>query len=208
VFGSTHRVSEFKDSIGTVSATLEHTQRVGAAPKMQAGIKAAYDQAVEDGFKLGHAEGFREGAREFEARHHEALQEFRAALTDFVDRAQTGVDEWYVKAEASLTTLAVEIARRALCSELQGSRESVLLIAQQALAEVRHGTEVRVRVNPLDVSILESRRQEILSAVSGVRNLEIVPDLAVASGCEIDTDGGIVDATIETYLTRLEKEAA
>lgn len=88
------------------------------------------------------------------------------------------------------------------------SRESIVEITKQALQEVRHGTEVRVRVSPIDSSVLESRKAEILEAVSNIRQLIIVPDLKIVSGCEVDTDGGVIDARVESYLARLEEEAA
>ena len=146
--------------------------------------------------------------QEFEEAHGLELQSFRDALTQFVARVENAIDDWYLRSEDRLSDLAIKIAREAICEELKLSRDSVVSITRQALQEVRHGTELRIKVNPLDVSILESRRTELLTALSGIRKLEVAPDLKMTAGCEIETDGGLVDASVDTYLLRLELEAA
>ena len=167
-----------------------------------------YQAGFEEGLKFGLEEGTQRGQAEFEAAHRSEIQKFHFALESFVDRANTSIEDWYEKTELQLTTLAIEIAKRALCDHLELDRQSVLAITKEALQEVRHGSEVRVRVNPFDVGILESHKDEILSTMSNIRNLQFDADSRILGGCEIETDGGVVDARIMTFLSRLAQEAA
>jgi flagellar biosynthesis/type III secretory pathway protein FliH len=210
------RTTGFTETLNLVDESLLKSKHSPGSARIQSGLHAMFEKArlegfeagKESGFELGSAEGRMQGKEEFERAHCEALDQFRMALEDFVSRAETAINDWYVKTEDTLTTLAIEIARRAMCQELEASRDSVLEIARNALAVVRHGTDVRVRVNPMDAAALNARKEQILTHVSGIRNLEVVADLNVPSGCEIETDGGVVDARIESYLARLAKEAA
>lgn len=206
----------FTHSLGNIADGAVVSNRKSGTAKVQAGMQAMFENAKVEGFEAGVIEGREVGRQEglelarfeFEQAHHAEIQKFHLALEAFVDRAQASIDDWYCQAEEGLTSLAIEIARRALCEELQTSRDSVLSITRQALEEVRHGTDVRVRVNPMDASILESRRADILSSISDIRGLEVVPDLHVAAGCQIETDGGVIDARVHSYLARLAQEAA
>ena len=210
------RDTGFTETLNKVDESLLKSKQSPGSARIQSGLQAMYEKSrqegfaagKEDGLELGLAEGHLIGKREFEDAHSAALDEFRAALETFVERAESAVAAWYADTEEALTNLAIEIARRAISKELDVTRECVLDITRAALLEVRHGTDVRVRVNPFDAGILNARKDQILSAVSGIRNLEVVADLNVLSGCEIETDGGVVDARIESYLARIAKEAA
>lgn len=206
----------FTSTLGSVGDAVIAAQRKTGSSKLQAGMQAMYEKSKAEGYQagliegreIGRIEGTAQAEVDFQEAHRAEIQKFHLALEAFVDRAQASVADWYAAAEESLTSLAIEISRRALCQELDQSRESVLAITKKALEEVRHGTDVRIRVNPMDASILESHREEILSSVSDVRGLEVVPDLHVASGCQIETDGGVIDARIQSYLARIAQEAA
>ncbi len=208
--------SGFEETLGTVASEAIASHRRSASAKVQAGLTTIYDKAMAEGhaegFEAGRAEGAALGLAEakaaFEEEHAGAIQEFRAALEGVVARVEGAIEEWYKKTEESISDLAIEVARRALCREMETSRECVLDITRAALTEVRHGTEVRIRVNPFDVGLVDARRDEILAAVSGIRKLEVVGDAKILSGCEIETDGGVIDARIENYMARLAQEAA
>ena len=99
--------------------------------------------------------------------------------------------------------LAIEIARRALGKELEAAPDTVVEIAKTVLAEVTEGASVRVRINPTQTAILESHRAELEARASHIHNLEIIPDHHVDGGCMVESDGGVIDARIQTYLQRL-----
>lgn len=172
----------------------------------------ARQEGHQEGLQRGYAEGFHRGMTDAEGRvqelYGEAIDEFRGALIGFVARAQSAVDGWRTDAEQRVAGVVMEIVRRAIGEELALSRESIVSIVSQAMDEVVHGGEVIVRVNPLDAGILLGKREEILAACSNIRGLEVVTDLAVESGCRIETSGGVIDAEVTTFLDRIEEAAA
>jgi flagellar biosynthesis/type III secretory pathway protein FliH len=210
--GAATQVGGFLETLSTVDpATVQKVKKRGS-DRLKAGIQAVLEKARQEGLELGraegHAEGYAvgqaEGRTAFEASHAEELASLRRALEEFV----AGLDAWYAEAEESLADLALQIAREALADELQTSRDSVLAIAKRAVAEVRHGSSVRLRANPLDCPTLEANRDDVIQAAKGVRKLEVVPDFRILAGCEVESDGGVVDARVESFLDRLEDEAA
>jgi flagellar assembly protein FliH len=200
----------------------EAEQQLWAKEEVEAAKAQARADGKQEGFHLGYLQGKEKGLRdgieegqktgmiqatdEFNREHDGLLTMFANNLQGLVDEFQQQMDQWFIRSEEQLAALALEIARRALAQELTHTRESILTIAKEALLEVRSGTSVRVRVNPVDASVLESRKGEILQSVSTIQGIEIVSDDNVLTGCLVESDGGVIDARIETYLERLSQQ--
>lgn len=190
-----------------------------AARNTKAEINRRYHEAYEHGRVIGYADGFASGeskglevglqsgrseaASAYEDAHREELDAFATELAAIATNAKEAVVEWTQQAETRLAALAIEIAHRAIGEAVRVDEESVLAIAREVMAEVTLGTQVRLRVNPVDAAILESRRTEIMQALSQIRGLEVVPDSNVGIGCVLESDSGVVDARVESYLLRL-----
>lgn len=210
------RTIRFSDLLRPIPEHQLEGLKQGSSGKLRASLRAIMEEArregQEEGFHQGYEDGFQrgleEGKAEFERRHRAEFEKFRQALEAFVARTEGAVFEWTARAEDRLAGLAIEIARRALDQEMKLGRDAVLEITRAAMAEVRHGTKVRVRVNPLDVGLIEAHLDELVAVAKSVRNVEVVPDLRVEFGCEIETDGGVIDGQVESYLRRLDREAA
>lgn len=180
--------------------------------------EAGHAEGSVQGYRDGHASGYAHGEEEgrsrayaqllqeqeaIQAERHAAVDQFCAEMESFVERTNEAVEAWTRAAEERLAGLAVEIASRAVSSELMLSRESVLNIVREALAEAEHARQVRIRVNPMDVATLESHQQEIAQALASIKGLEVVPDPSIQAGCVVESDSGVVDARVEAYLARL-----
>lgn len=206
----------FLDQLKTTHAVADNTP---AARWTRSQIEERYRLAHEAGTHLGYAEGYARGEangleigleagisqvrQESEAAHQEAIAAFAQDLNATLERAQQGVDQWYSDAEQKLAVLAIEIAQRAISQELSINQEAVLQIAKQVLNEVTTGSHVRLRVNPVQTAILDSRREEILQSISHLRNIEVIADPNISDGLIVESDSGVIDARIETYLQRL-----
>jgi type III secretion protein L len=79
-------------------------------------------------------------------------------------------------------------------------------IARNALKVVRTQKRVTVRVAPGSEAGVRERVSEILKGYSSVGFLEVVADhRLVDQGCILETELGVVDASLETQLNALEK---
>lgn len=173
------------------------------------GYEAGYMEGLAMGQQEGHAQGMARGRKEardtFEAAQQIKLDEFVNALNATAQDAQDAIDRWIQSAEERLGHIALEIARRAIHTELTAGREAILEITQEALREVIAGNQIRLRVNPLDCGLLEARRNDLITALNGNSQIEIVGDRTIEFGCVIDTEAGMIDARTETYIDRIEQ---
>ncbi|MES1228023.1 MAG: FliH/SctL family protein [Armatimonadota bacterium] len=167
------------------------------------GYRDGFDEGNKRGHDEGHEAGFAQGKAEFEAEHAGVLENLQTSLIALLADFQKARDDWFVEAEKRHAELAYEVARRALSSELSIGRESVLAIAKEVLSEVRAGAEVKVRVNPSDVSVLEGYRADLLKTLTGIRDLEVLPDRTVGAGVIVESNDGLIDARVESYLERI-----
>lgn len=188
-------------------------RRAAAYEEGQAlGYRDGYDQGYEFGNAKGHAEGLKAAQEIFSQEHQGVLEKFEEELKKKLAQFDSAREDWFRAAEARYADLALEVARRALANELNTSRESVLAIAREVLAETRAGTSVRIRVNPSDVSVMEAHRADLLAAFTNLRGLEIVTDNSVDGGVLVESDEGLIDARVGSYLERIvqtrQREAA
>lgn len=176
------------------------------------GHAEGYARGFEEGVRAGRNEGIERGLQEALAKQQIVIDQqkaevdrFAAAMADFVHRAEGAIEDWQRAAEQKLSTIAIEIARRALRKEMETSRDAVVEIAKQAIGETTNSDNFRIRVNPFDVSILESHKAELTASLSNIRHLEVVADEKIEGGCIIEADEGIIDGRIEGYIDRLEE---
>lgn len=195
----------------SASQVQRYSKRLNAASRI-AETARVRQEAVEsghsDGYRAGYAAGFEAGrergtrqARDAaDARYAEEIAAFVTGIDETSQAMLDAIQRWYGLAEESLADLAIVIAERVIAAELSASRETVVGIAHDALSEVTHATEARIRVNPFDSDAVRGRAKELLIAAGSLRSVEVVDDPTVVSGCVIETDGGVIDATITTKL--------
>jgi flagellar assembly protein FliH len=171
------------------------------------GYQIGYQEGLDAGFQDGRTQAYLDAKRELDRAHAEQVQHMAKSIEAMLDQLSRQKAEFFVEAERALAGLAVEIARRAIGREIEQSRESLVDLAHQVLDEATDATRVKLRVNPLDASTMEARRNEVLGAFSNIENLEIVEDRSIAFGCRLETDLGLIDARVKDYLARIVAEA-
>lgn len=177
------------------------------------------DAGRVEGHQIGRKEGFEAGyeagrRQAYETAKHELDQTNAAQIKRLAQSIETALaqleeqrTDFFLKAEDALVGLAAEIARRAIGRELEASRESLVQLAHEALGEVTDSTKVKLRVNPMDASTMEARRDDVVGALGHIEHLEVVEDRSIAFGCKLETDLGLIDARVNDYLARIVQEA-
>lgn len=156
----------------------------------------AYEAGYEEGFHLGRAEGLAHVENEYRV----ALSDYTEALQSKVDQVVFAMGQWVVDAESRLAELSVAIAAGILAQEISTPQDTITSLVRETLAEVKLSESARIRVNPFDLPCLSERKVEILGASSQLRQIEFVDDPTILGGCVIESDAGLIDATIGTRL--------
>ena len=178
----------------------------------QDAVNQAVEEAKSEGYAAGHAEGlaagrtagyqagFDQAYSEAANKQAEVLRAFVAELQNVHTRLDTSIAEWFTESERELEVLGLQIAEHLVSAQLQLDRTIVVEITKRALRQISDANKARIRVNPFDSVILNSARDEILAASASLRGIEIVGDDSIGAGCVIETERGVVDATVDTRL--------
>lgn len=202
--GSQPEVGAFATLLPTVEPVpSDQVERVKLGRTAE-GLQRLREQAMAEGRDEGFHEGFQEGQQEaFEVTRlamEASVQAFRTALDEAAERVDAGIKAWYGEAEANLAALSVVIAARILGQEITASPDTITELTRTALKEVASVDKVRIRVHPFDAKLLADKKPLLLAANPSLRGVEIVDDPNIEGGAKIESEAGLIDATIRTQL--------
>jgi flagellar assembly protein FliH len=175
---------------------------IGGAADARAAPAAAQDPKAQlhAARQAGYQDGYRDGLQALDS----FKQSFARATSERIGALVDGFDAELLALErqlaAAVADVAAQIARQAVRSELATRPELVVQVAQEALGTLllaaRH---VRVHVHPDDQALVADGAGDALQA----RGARLLADASLTrGGCRIESDIGVVDATVETRWTR------
>lgn len=174
-----------------------------------AGYAEGYAEGLARGEREGIERGFEQGRREaYEAelaQRQLILDAFANALQATVDGLNDELGNWLKSREEAMAEMAMDVVRRIVGTELETNRNSALAITREALGELTHATHARIRLNPFDIPAVNEHRAQILAASGSLRDIDLVEDTTILGGCKVETDGGMVDATIDSRLKAVQQ---
>ncbi|MDK1482055.1 FliH/SctL family protein, partial [Sinorhizobium sp. 6-117] len=146
----------------------------------------------------------RESATTIETAAKEAgLKAAQAEIQDRLAAIALGSLRIMEQNEQRIVDMALHIARRII--DTVAPEKAAVDIALQSLRFVGESSVVRLRVTPSLVETVRKRLDELLPAMTSRSIVEVVPDPCVNdAGCILETDAGLVDATIEAQLALIE----
>jgi len=194
-------------AVGSFVAMLAPIEKIEFGPRKGVAGSArerahaeAMQRGYDEGFEQGFSQGESAGRANFEAAHLAAIEAFVSDLDRRVEEVGRSLDRWSADLEGPIASLATVVAARILAREIESDPDYVLRIAKSAIAEVTHAREARVKVNPFDAPAISEHRADLFAAAASVKSIEIVEDPSILGGCLIETDGGSIDARIESML--------
>ena len=145
-------------------------------------------------------EGLAQGIRAAEKSYRAKL----ARLDSLSASLQQERAEFFSRIEPELVRLSIAIAEKIIQRELDTQPDTVLHLLRTALTRIRDREHLRISVNPRDFDQVKQAREDLLSAVDGLRKLEIVEDRRVGPGGSlIESPSGTLDARINTQLDQI-----
>lgn len=110
--------------------------------------------------------------------------------------------------EDNIVSLAVEIAEKIMAEQLKVEPKVVLSVTKKALMVATEREHLALRINPDDLDVVKSGKDEITSLMDGIQKIEIIPDRRIGrGGVVMETRVGNVDARIESQLEQAEQIA-
>jgi flagellar assembly protein FliH len=101
--------------------------------------------------------------------------------------------------------LIFHLAKTVALKEIsQFPEETVRNIVKKSLENAQSEEKLNIRVNPLDFKFLEKLKDEPLSPLRQVQKLNFETGEEISrGGCVLETNYGVVDATIEKRLEKI-----
>jgi flagellar assembly protein FliH len=172
-------------------------------------LEAKRASAHVEGYGAGYQLGFKEGLASAKKQEAQLIENFANELRALVERVEKAMNLWYEKAEYGLASLAFEIAKNVLADEISARPEAIVPIARQAIQRVNNSLSATIRINPFDLPALERNRDAICAVAGLVKGVEIVGDETLSRGSVVvESESGIVDATVETKLQNIQQNEA
>lgn len=189
--------SEASPAPGATSAPPAEPQPTDARNR-DAELASQADSArqVDSAREHGLAQGIRAAEESYRAK--------LARLDSLSASLQQERAEFFSRIEPELVRLSIAIAEKIIQRELDTQPDTVLHLLRTALKRIRDREQLRISVNPRDFDQVKQAREDLLSAVDGLRKLEIIEDRRVGPGGSlIESPSGTLDARINTQLDQI-----
>ncbi len=174
---------------------------------------ADFAAVVEAQSIIAHAEAEAARIRENAAAHFEeekargyrdGLELGKAEMSERIVSTLSQSNLYFTKVEDALVDVVMKAVRRVI-GEFD-ERERVERIVRQALELLRNQSQVRVKVSPAQLDWLNSRVEALLTSFPRIHLLDVQTDERLPSdGCILETELGVIDATVETQLRAIER---
>jgi flagellar biosynthesis/type III secretory pathway protein FliH len=133
------------------------------------------------------------------------------ALTSLAQAVQSLIvfeERMITRFTPEIVRLALEIAEKIIGRAVEADAGIVASVLERAKKEITEARLIRVRLNPSDHCILAELRPELVrTQEKDGRKIEVAPSDDIArGGCRIETEIGVVDATIPTQLEEIQRQ--
>ncbi|MEJ2163878.1 MAG: FliH/SctL family protein [Desulfobacterales bacterium] len=179
----------------------------GTKPSKSAPSAGGYDmEAYQRGFNDGLAKGTVDGEKTGFERALKKLEPLSDSLRDALLQLKNIRRETYHRIEKDVVELALAIARKVVCREIEMDREVVLCVAREALARIEDPGQIRIKMSPEDLQFINENAGNPSDMLGNVDNVFLEAEENIQSGgCIIETNSGEIDARIENQIQAVEE---
>lgn len=174
----------------TYATLIEASEIVNRAKEDAVQYKKQVEEECQQLKKKAWDEGYAEGLSQFNQHLLHFDQQLRILRNDLMKQ---------------ILPLALKAAKKIVGEQLDLKPETIVEIVIQILAPVSQNRRVNICVNKVDKEILETEKPKIKSILEQVQVLTIQERSDIApGGCIIETESGIINASIENQWRALE----
>lgn len=188
-------IVQWRDKVARQVTAIERN----AADKVDSARKKGYDE----GFAAGVA---REEAR-FAQRMDEMLMERFKAIDTLLGEAKRMKEEAFRGMEIRLIEFAVSIAETIIRRNIEADPELVEAAVGEAMSYVINSEQVVLKVSAEDFRTINEKYDHWFGHAGNVKEFRIEIDKRLVPGdCAIETESGLIDATLKSRLEALTEE--
>ncbi|MEW6607995.1 MAG: FliH/SctL family protein [bacterium] len=164
------------------------------------------DQVTQVAKQDGYEQGFKKGKEEGINTGQEVIKKTLSQIHNVLLEAKHKREEIIQTNQEMILDLALMIAKKIIKTELATNKQAILKNLTQTLKKVKNKEEIKVKINPVHLQELSSKKEELLSQVFGLEGINFEEDENIEpGGCLIETNFGLIDATIATQLEMIQQ---
>jgi len=182
-------------------ALTDLTSAAAANPGSAAmGISAEERAAlIEEGYAAGFADGQQKAIETSQARVTQSL----AMINNAINQVQMAASLAPAMLEENVAAIATIVARQIVAREVSTSPEIITELVRRTLTEFPIDQALRIRVNPMDLSMLTAANAQDKQPITGNRETSWFADPRIArGGCLVEGRDRIIDGRIDAALER------
>ena len=163
-------------------------------------------QSYQDGYNDGLEKGIIEGDKAGSERAAQKLEPVLDSLNQVLLQIKNLRRVAYQRIEKEVVELALAIARKVICREIEMDKEVVVWVAREALAKIDDPGKITIKLNPSDLQFINETKYNLSEMIGNVDNVALESESSIQSGgCVVETDLGEIDARIEHQLQAVEE---
>ena len=156
--------------------------------------------------KEAYARGYHQGEKDAWESWEKAREDFRITTISILDELEKLKDDLYRETEADLIDLAVKMAEKLVCRQLDIQPDTIVDIVKEACHQARDCKEVVLYVPARQLENIIAKQGEIDAQLYKTKHFAIRTDPNIKyCGCRIETEQGYIDASVETMAGQLRK---
>lgn len=156
----------------------------------------AYQQAYKLGLEQGHAKAYEE--------KKSAMEEQLQSLISLSASLNNIKQELVYQNEAHLIRLVYDIASRIAFDHIEENHDSVVQVIKKAIEQAQADEHINVLISPLQAQLVESLKQDNSKETEFLKRVKFEPSDKVSLGsCIVETNYGVVDASVEERVQKL-----
>jgi flagellar biosynthesis/type III secretory pathway protein FliH len=162
--------------------------------------------AYREGFAAGERKGLVQGEKSGFESGLKKIEPLLHSLQEAILQCTRIRKETYVRIEEEVVDLALAVAKKVICREVQTDRNIVIDVVREALAKVAEAGRIKIKMNPAELKFINEMKTHLADMVQQFDHAVFEADEGVPSGgCIIETDSGAIDARIEQQLQAVEE---
>lgn len=156
------------------------------AEDMEMKLAALEEEAYQQGIRKGRADAFKEEQERIKA----ALDKLHEIARELTEMKKIVLEE----AEDQMVELVLAIGRKVILEEISTNGSLVVNAVREAIEKVALDEDIRIKVNPVDLTIIGENESELLGAGNGENHLSFIQDEKVPpGGCIVETNRQILE---------------
>ena len=150
-----------------------------------------------------------ETEKECEALKEQAIEQGKQTGLETFNEHILGLDnsakKIYLETQKLILSIALKAAQKIVTKELEMHPDDIVNIVMQAMIPAKQNKKVTIFVSKDDVEILEKHKEDLKEKLEQIKVLSIQEKEDVSpGGCIIETETGIINASIENQWAALE----